>query len=347
MSDSLFITATEARSGKSLIALGVMEILMRKIDRVGFFRPLINTDPNLKDLDNDINLISTHFNLEFPYERMYGYTATEANNMISLGREAEILDGIIKKYNELKETCDFVLCEGTDFTSSSAAFELDISAEISKNLGSPVLLVSNAYQKSMDDTLRFIEMALESLEEKGCQTIATIVNRIDTQDGEEIIKLLKERSLTKKQLVYAIPNEESLGNSTVGEIAAILGAEVLCGEEELNRHVHNFTVAAMQLRNFLTRIEQGSLIITPGDREDVLIACLAAVSSSSMENIAGILLTGGLKPEKTIWNLIKGFSRMVPILSVKENTFPTATLVDKIHAIISPEDDRKITQALA
>jgi phosphate acetyltransferase len=66
-----------------------------------------------------------------------------------------------------------------------------------------------------------------------------------------------------------------------------------------------------------------------------------------MENIAGILLTGGLKPEKTIWNLIKGFSRMVPILSVKENTFPTATLVDKIHAVISPEDDRKITQALA
>jgi len=347
MSDSLFITSTEARSGKSLVSLGVMEILMRKIDRVGFFRPLINTDPNLKVLDNDINLISTHFNLETPYERMYGYTATEANNMISLGREAEILEGIIKKYNELKETCDFVLCEGTDFTSSSAAFELDISAEISKNLGSPVLLVANAYQKSMDDTLRSIEMALESLEEKGCHTMTTIVNRIDPQDGEKIIKLLKERSLAKKQLVYAIPNEESLGNSTVGEIAAILGAEVLCGGEELNRHVHNFTVAAMQLRNFLTRIEQGSLIITPGDREDVLIACLAAVSSSSMENIAGILLTGGLKPEKTIWNLIKGFSRIVPILSVKENTFPTATLVDKIHAVISPEDDRKITQALA
>ena len=133
----------------------------------------------------------------------------------------------------------------------------------------------------------------------------------------------------------------------MGEIATILGAEVLYGEEELNRHVHNFTVAAMQLRNFLTRIEHGSLIITPGDREDVIIACLATVSSTSLENIAGILLTGGLKPEETIWNLIKGFSRMVPILSVKENTFPTATIVDKIHAVISPEDDRKITQALA
>ncbi|MBW2208517.1 MAG: phosphate acetyltransferase, partial [Deltaproteobacteria bacterium] len=100
-------------------------------------------------------------------------------------------------------------------------------------------------------------------------------------------------------------------------------------------------------RNFLERIERGSPIITPGDRADVIVACLAVVSSTSMENISGILLTGGLKPEEPVRNLIKGFARMVPILSVKENTFPTATIVDKIHATISPHDDRKIIEALA
>jgi phosphate acetyltransferase len=151
----------------------------------------------------------------------------------------------------------------------------------------------------------------------------------------------------KDQLVYAIPDEESLGKPTVGEVAEILGAEVLYGEEQLNRHVYNFTVAAMQLRNLLPRIERGSLIITPGDRADVIVACLATVSSTSMENISGILLTGGLKPEEPIWRLIEGFSRMVPILSVPRNTFPTATVVEKIHATISPDDERKITQALA
>ena len=133
----------------------------------------------------------------------------------------------------------------------------------------------------------------------------------------------------------------------MGEIATILGSEVLYGEEELNRHVYNFTVAAMQLRNFLTRIGHGSLIITPGDREDVIISCFAAASSSSMENISGILLTGGLKPEESIWNLIRGFPLKVPVLSVKENTFPTAALVNNIHAVISPDDERKISQAIA
>jgi phosphate acetyltransferase len=347
MANNLFITATEARSGKSAVALGVMEMLIRKICRVGFFRPIINVDPGSEKRDNDIDLISTHFKLDIPYEKMFGYTATEASNLLSLGKTEEIIERVLAKYNQLAESCDFVLCEGTDFASSFASFEFDINAEISKNLGSPVLLVANAYQKTIDDTVRSIELALDSLGEKGCQTVATIVNRTNLRDGDTFTTRLRERHLAKSQLAYAIPNEPSLGNLTVGEIADLLDAEVLYGEEELNRHVYNFTVAAMQLRNFLTRIDHGSLIITPGDREDVIIASLASVSSSAMENIAGILLTGGLKPEEPIWNLIQGFPRKVPVLSVKENTFPTATLVDKMHAIISPGDDRKITLALA
>jgi len=344
MSNSLYITATKARSGKSAITLGVMEMLLRKIDRVGFFRPII---PGISDRDDDINLISSYFKLKIPYDQMYGFTGTEASNLVSLGKESEVIEGIIKKYDQLRKICDFILCEGTDFASSTAAFEFDINAEISKNLGCPVLLVANAHQRSMDGTVRSVEMAIDSLGEMGCHTIATIVNRTDPKDGQTIIKLLKEKDLAREQLVYAIPDEESLGKPTVGEIADILGAEVLYGEEQLNRHVYSFTVAAMQLQNFLTRMKRGSLIITPGDRADVIVACLAAVSSTSMENIAGIVLTGGLKPEKSIWELIKGFPQMVPVISVKDNTFPTATKVDKIHARISPDDDRKITRALA
>ena len=347
MSNNLYITATEARSGKSAVILGVMEMLLRKIDRVGFFRPIINVDPGLNDPDHDIVLVSSHFNLKIPYDQMYGFTGTEAGNLVSSGRQTEMIEGIIFKYNQLSNSCNFMLCEGTDFASSSAAFEFDINAEISKNLSCPVLLVTNAYQKSTDDTVRSVEVALESLSRKKCHTIATIINRTDPKDGEAIIRLLKDKDLTREQLLYAIPDEPSLGKPTVGEVAKLLGAEVLYGEEQLNRHVHNFTVAAMQLHNFLTRIEYGSLIITPGDRADVIVACLAVVSSASEQKISGIVLTGGLKPEKPIWELIKGFPRMVPILSVKENTFPTATNVSRIHAVISPDDERKITLALA
>ena len=346
MSNNLFITATEAKSGKSAISLGVIDMLLRHIEKVGFFRPIINVDPSSGDKDHDIDLISTYFNLEIPYEKMYGYTAVEANDLVSNHQEEKISEGILKKYHQLEDMFDFVLCEGTDFAGSTSAFEFDINAEIIRNLGCPVLLVANAYQRSAESTSLSIELALESLGEKGCQTICTIINRVDSKAGASILGMLSDKGLSREQLVYTIPDEKALGKPTVGEVARMLGAEVLYGEDQLNRHVYNFTVAAMELRNFLTRVEHGSLIITPGDRADVIVACLAAVSSSSMENIAGILLTGGLKPEEPIWKLIKGFSRMVPIISVKDNTFPTTSAVSKIHATISPEDERKITQAL-
>jgi len=344
MANNLYVTSTEARSGKSAISLGIMEMLLRKIGRVAFFRPLVTA---IDDRNDAIKLISSHFNLKIPYDQMYGLTIKEAGDLVSHNRESELIDGIIRKYNKLKEDCDFILCEGTDFESSTLAFELDINAEISKNLSCPVLLVANAYQKTADAIAQSVELSHESLIEKGCHVIATIVNRTDPKDHQTIIALLKKRALTGKQLVYAIPNDESLARPTVGEIAEILDAEVLYGEEQLNRHVYNFTVAAMHLQNFLTRIEYGSLIITPGDRADVIVACLAAVSSTSIKNISGIILTGGLKPEKPIWELIKGFPTMVPILSVKEDTFPTANNVNRIHAAISPDDCRKITRALA
>jgi len=344
MSNNLYITSTEARSGKSAISLGVMEMLLRKIGSVGFFRPLITS---ADDRNDAIKLISSHFNLKIPYDHMYGFTLKEAGDLVSRNREAELFEGIIEKYNKLKENCDFILCEGTDFESSTVAFELDVNAEISKNLSCPVLLVANAYGKTADAMVQSLKLSHESLIEKGCHVIATIVNRIDPEDQQAIITLLKERVSEGKRLVYAIPNDESLARPTVGEIAEILGAEVLYGEEQLNRHVYRFTIAAMQLQNLLTRIEYGSLIITPGDRSDVIVACLAALSSTSIENISGIVLTGGLKPEKPVWDLIKGFSKMVPILSVREDTFPTAKNVSMIHAAISPDDCRKITRALA
>ena len=134
MSNNLFITGTEARSGKSAISLSVMEMLLRKFDRVGFFRPIIHIDPFLgKHEDADINLMASYFRLEFSREEMYGYTSTEASNLISLGKEEELIEGIIQKYDQLNDKCEFILCQGTDFASSTAAFEFDINAEISNN----------------------------------------------------------------------------------------------------------------------------------------------------------------------------------------------------------------------
>jgi phosphate acetyltransferase len=167
VSNSLYITATEAESGRSVVSLGLMEMLLRQIRKVGYFRPLIKGGDESHKRDVRIQLISSHFNLDAPYEKMYGFRIEEARNRVAETGQEAVLEEIIGKFRELKETCDLVLCEGTDFESPSAAFEFDINAEISKNLGCPVLLVAKAWQKTVDDVLRSTRLTMEFLAEKG------------------------------------------------------------------------------------------------------------------------------------------------------------------------------------
>jgi len=347
MANNLYLTSTEARSGKSAICLGIMELLIRNIDRVGFFRPLISSNPSdLSQKDNDINLISQYFNLDIPYSGMYGCTTAEANELIALGKQDELIERIFTKYSQIENDFDFVLCEGTDFEGSTSSLEFDINAEVANNLGCPVLLVANAHNKTVKEIFSAIEITVESLSEKGCKIVSSIVNRTDPVNEKEIINYLERKYQGSGQLIFSIPEEKYLGNPTIGEIVEILNARVLYGHDQLERHAHNYVVAAMQLRNFLKGFDHGALIVTPGDRADVIVACLASVSSVTMPTISGIMLTGGLRPEETICKLIEGMSHMIPIISVETDTFNSARVVDNIHAIISPSNTRKITRAL-
>jgi phosphate acetyltransferase len=156
MANNLFITATEARSGKSAISLGIMELLIRKVGRVGFFRPIIDADDPKKD--NDTQLFSTYFKLNIPHERMFAYTLAQAGELIGSGRQDDLLEGIFTAYKDLEKDHDFVLCEGIEMQGSSASFEFDINARIARNLGCPILLVANARDKSMDEVVQSINI---------------------------------------------------------------------------------------------------------------------------------------------------------------------------------------------
>ena len=344
MADNLYVTSTERKSGKSVISLGLTEMIIRNVDKVAFFRPLIYVDSDKKEIDNDINLISDYYHLDIPYDRMYGFSTDEANEMLSQGKYDELIEKIVTKYKYLEENYDFVLCEGTDFEGATSAFEFDINADIANNLGCPVVLSANAYNRSEEGVIRSVETSLESFIEKHCKVVAIIVNR--AEKGERIVSKLKDNPLVKESLVFSIPNIKSLQYPTVGEVAKALNARVVSGQVKLNRHVEGFGVAAMQLRNVLTRVSNGDIVITPGDRADIIVGCLSALSSSSMPSISGIILTGGLIPQEPILKLIEGYDEKVPILSVKENTFETARMADNIHAVIDPDDTIKVAQAL-
>ncbi len=345
MANSLYIAAVAPGSGKSVVALGIMEMLSRRIRRLGYFRPVV---PSAKEPDNNIRLIKARYHLDLDYEDMYACAHGDARNMVAEGQIKTLLKNILNKYKTLEDRCNFVLCEGTDFTGVGSAFEFEFNADVANNLGSAILVLVNGRGKSPDETLDAAQVARESFENKGCTVVATIINRVDHNQIADVKDQIKKMGLETVP-IYILPEAPSLGKPTVGEIARNLNAQILQGEPKgLNRDVHDFKVAAMNVPHFLDRIEDGDLIITPGDRADVILASLATTVSDTSPNIAGLLLTGGLAPEDPVQRLIQGFKKYSPIsvTLVGTDTYTTALNASMVRPALTPENDRKIATAL-
>lgn len=346
MSKNLYITALEPKSGISLVALGVMEFLVRNLVRVAVFRPIVNTKRESNGKDEIIHLISTHYNLDIPYRQMYAYTFEEARTLVADKQYDKLLEGILESYKTLENEYDFVLCLGTDYESDSSAFEFELNVEIANNLGSPVLMIANAHEGSIDGVVRSCRFAIESFEEKGSKILSIIVNRTPANLQREMLRALKENLQQEIELIYSIPFEEALDRPTMAEIAKALDAKVIYGKEQLNRPVSRFVIAAMNLKNLLPRLEDGNLIITPIDRIDVILGMLAAYRSTTMPHIGGIVLTGYLKSDDILRNLLQGMDDLVPIIKVEDDTFTTAMKIKAIHNTIPPDSALKIASGL-
>ena len=345
MAHSLYITGIEPGSGKSLVALGVMELLSRRVRQVGYFRPVI---PSKEVPDNNIQLIDNRYNLESVYEEMYAYAHDDAQAMVSAGSTETLLKEVFNKYKALESKCQFVLCAGTDFSGLSSAFEFEFNADVAANLGSPILVLVNGRHKTTDDIVGAVDLAHEAFKSKDCSIAATIVNRVATEQREEVASRFADRD-GETGPVYLLPEIDLLGKPTVKEIAAALQAEIIQGSPEgLYRTVQDLKVAAMNFPHFLDHVADGDLVITPGDRADVILASMAASLSDTAPSIAGLLLTGDEPPAPQVKRLVEGFraSSPIPIISVASDTFTAAMQANAVSAVLTPGDDRKIAAAL-
>ncbi len=347
MAKNLYVINTESRSGKSAICLGLMQMLMRHVRRVGFFRPIISAQGNGKR-DHDTNLILTQFHLNETYQDAYAYTLEQARDLINQGEHALLMENILAKYKALETRYDFILCEGSDFIGGDSAFEFDINAEIAANLSSPVILVANGQHKTPKQIVAQTQIAIDTFSEKGLDVLATIVNRAESLDKDEIIGGLRcKYRIHEECLTYAIPEVPSLGKPTINDIRKWLDAEVIAGGDLLDVQVDDYVVAAMQVNNFLQYVSKNSMVITPGDRSDILLGCIATRQSHTYPEVAGIVLTGGIKPPDSVMKLLDGWTGVpMPILSAKGHTYKITRTLMEMYGRIEPEDQKKIATAL-
>ncbi len=344
MSKSLYIAGTGPGSGKSLAALGVMELLARHGRKIGFFRPVVQEG---MFPDRLTALVTARYDIAVPKENLFGVTYDCARDLITRDKAEDLLSTILQRYRKLARECDFVVCVGTDYKAMHAALEFEFNIDVARNIGTPLLPIVAGQGRGVGEILDAVRVLWEFLETKKCDVLSVIVNRVEPQTAVEA-----ENHFLKDPFpgcpVFVLPGHPLLDKPTVEEIKEALGAELLYGDpQRLDGEVVHLKVGAMELPNFLDHLEEGSFVITSGDRSDIVLCTLLADAATSYPIVAGIVLTGGFKPPPQVTRLIEGLRRSpLPILSVKTDTFSTATQVCSVYAGINPGNQRKIAGAL-
>lgn len=344
MNKAIYIATSEHNSGKSIITLGLMSMLIGKTAKVGYFRPIIEDFEDGK-LDNHIETVIGHFGLDIAFEDAFAITKSKLIKKKNKGKIGEVLDLIIEKYKKLEEQFDFVLVEGTSFSGEGTVIELDMNVLIAKNLGIPTIIVGSGVGKTLEELIDSLYLAYDSFKVKDVEVLAVIANKVQSENIQVVTDGLK-LSLPKEVLVNSIPIISSLNNPTIKEIVDELDAKVLFGGEFLNNEIGNFSVGAMQLRNYLLHLKENALVITPGDRADIILGALQANESANYPTISGIVLTGNIVPDDSILKLIEGLTSIVPIISVEGGTYSITNRIGNIKSKIYANNTQKIETSI-
>lgn len=344
MTKNIFIASAEPYTGKSVIAFGLINMLLSKTQKVGYFKPIIAQE-DAEHKEQHIEALLDYFNLPINYADTYAFTRQQVLNQPQSENSSQVIDTIISKYKREEEKYEFTVIEGSDFLGEGTAFEFESNVLIAKNLAAPVLIVVTGQHKSTAQVVNTAVNIYRNFYSREVQVLGVIVNMVKQENAEDIRQLLAAQ-LAVEVMVTVIPMETGLQSPTMREITEALSAKVLFGEALMANQVDNFVTGAMMLPNFLNHIKENVLIVTPGDRGDIIIGALQANQSTSYAKVAGIVLTAGSIPDEPVMRLIEGLQTVIPIISVATGTFETSNAVGMIHSRITKDNKKKIELAI-
>ncbi|WP_431778429.1 phosphate acetyltransferase [Microbacterium aurantiacum] len=359
MAQSIYITSAEGHSGKSTVALGVLDALSRATSRVGVFRAIARST---RERDYVLEMLLDHDGVDLPYEECVGVTYDDVREDPDAA-----LSTIVERYKAVEAQCDAVVIVGSDYTDVGSPAELAYNARIAANLGAPVLLVlggraAQGQAEQLGATLprtpaemgQIADLALAELVHGRAQLFAVIANRVEEDERDEAIaavrrSLTSERSLDAANVpVWAIPEDRFLVAPSMRGILRAVDGELIAGDPELlTREALGVVVAAMSMVNVLPRLLEGAVVVIPADRSEVLLAALLANASGTFPSISGIVLNGGFDLPEPVRRLIDGLGSNVPIISTELGTYDTAVRVMNTRGRLAADSQRRYDTALS
>ena len=338
MSRSVYVASPEGFTGKSAVALGLLDALTREVGSVGVFRPLTTTSTGSNDIDLIVDLLVNQPGISQSYDEAIGVTYDAAR-----ADADEALHVIVERFGQLTDRFDVILVVGSDYTDVATGTELSFNAKIAANLGSPVILVVHGRERSPEQIRAAAASAIAELRANHAQTVAVIANRVD----HEIVQAIRAALADLPNVVTAAISESPLLSAPTFRdlVAAADGRLVLGNEAWMDREALSVIVAAMSLPNVLDRLGPDVAVIAPSDRTDLIPGLMLAHQSGTFPVLAGILLTGGYPIPDSIRRLSEGVQQDLPIALTDLGTFTTAERLMRVRGPITKESSRKIETA--
>jgi hypothetical protein len=343
MKKKLFIAATRQNDGKTTIALGLILNLREHFQRIGFIKPIGQRyllEEGFK-VDEDSILIEKVCNFPIPLKDLNpiavekGFTERYIRNPDPQSITSQILDS----FEKVGRDTDLIIIEGTGHAGVGSVFDHS-NARVAKLLGAKVLLISSGgIGRPIDEIV--LNKAL--FDKEGAEFLGVIVNKVLQAKYDKISNLVREglKRLGIQELGI-IPYHPILSAPTVEQIAEEMKLPFLAGEERKDNLVEKIIIGAMEPHEALKYIEKNTLVITPGDREDLILAAIGShlLPESGEHSIAGILLTGGIVPDKRILEMVRKVK--IPLLIAQEDTYTVAAKIHDLTVKIRPNDKEKI-----
>jgi len=343
VSNALYVTAVEADAGKTVVALGVLDLLARTVARPVVFRPVVADRDTPDPL---VELLRERYGLDVDDADAVGMTWAEATALLEDedGDPRRLVAAVVERAARLRERCDFLLVVGTDFTGPSPATELDLNALLAVNLGAPVLTVVSGAGKSADTVAAAARQARSVIAGRGCAQVATIVNRAAPGTEAELASRVRTDA-DAGEPVYVLPDLPVLSALTVDEVLTALDGTVLAGSgPRLEREVDGYVAGSAYLQAVLPLLHEGALLVSSGDRLDLAVGAAAAALSPDLPTPAGLVLTLGTRPDELGLRLLEPSG--LPVISVPHSTYATLHLLEGLQGVIRPTSARKVAAAL-
>ncbi|HSH09286.1 MAG TPA: AAA family ATPase [Oceanipulchritudo sp.] len=340
----LFVAATRQNDGKTTTCLGLFSALQQQFSRVGYIKPMGQRFVHYQNhlIDEDSLLFDKTYDIQTPIESM-SPVAIDSTFTRRYLEDPEtmypmLVDKVLRAFDRSAYEKDIIIIEGSGHAGVGSICNLS-NAEVARLVGAKAIIVARG---GIGQPVDEIALNKSLFDRHGVEVVGAILNKVDPSK-KDVIRRYTQKALERMgvPLLGIIPTAASLSFPNMAQVVETVEGRWLNAQSSgQHNRILNVVVGAMTAKSLIDYIKPGVLVITPGDRDDVLLLTIAACSVTGHQPLAGIVLTSNILPSPHIMEMIAQTN--IPVVISHDESYTVASRINSMTVKTQPEDEDKI-----